>query len=131
MARERSGVIKTVKRNTKASTLKWKPKTICKRLTQQIKSMLNLSGLCARMGFWCVVSVCVGKYTNRFICTQLRGEEDAECEAVQKVARAEQTADRPQRESGGLFEELGDVLNRIDSERIIGYSTGGVCRGYV
>ena len=41
---------------------------------------------------------------------QLRGEENAKCEAVQKVARAEQTADRTQREPGGLFEELGDVL---------------------
>ena len=47
--------------------------------------------------------------------TQLRGEEDAECESVQKVTRAEQTADRTQREAGGLFEKLGNVLS--ESER--------------
>jgi hypothetical protein len=48
--------------------------------------------------------------------TQLRGEEDAECESVQKVARAEQTADRAQREPGGLFEKLGNVLSELKKE---------------
>ncbi len=48
--------------------------------------------------------------------TQLRGEKDAECESVQKVARAEQAADRTQREPGGLFEKLGNVLS--ESERM-------------
>jgi len=53
----------------------------------------------------------------RVVADVLRGEEDAEGEAVEKVARREQAGHGPQREAGAAFEEGRNVFELRNGAR--------------